>query len=198
MKPMLLSNDEYNVEELDYKYMYQSKKRDGVRSETTNQGIKNRSLKILRNIKIQNYFKPLCSCIPNDVILEGEIYSHGILCSDMAGVCNSKDKDVPKGTKLYIFGIYDSDKNFEERMVMLDDVIKKLPKLDCYQVVKQHKVNSAKEAMDFYDQCIKDGYEGAVLMDGSKQYKNGRVTINQHIGFKIKPEREDDLEINWS
>jgi len=32
-------------------------------------------------------------------------------------------------------------------------------------------------------------------MDGSKLYKQGRVTINQHIGFKLKPHAETDLKI---
>ena len=34
-----------------------------------------------------------------------------------------------------------------------------------------------------------------MLMDGRKKYKQGRVTINQHIGFKMKPHNELDLPI---
>ena len=193
-KPMLLSNDEFELEKLDYSNMYISTKRDGVRAEITNEGIKNRSLKVLRNSKMQEYFKAVCKAIPKDVILEAEIYANGVPCRKMAGVCNSLDKELPKGLKLYIFGIYDKTADFEERLSMMWELNESLPILET-ELVEQFKITSAKEAQEFYDYQIKCGFEGAVLMDGSKKYKEGRVTINQHIGFKMKPHKEIDLKI---
>lgn len=191
---MLLSNDEFNTEDLDYSDMFSSFKRDGVRAEITNEGIKNRSLKILRNTKVQAYFKEICDRIPEDVILEAEIYSPSLPCREIAGICNSSDKDVPDDLKLYIFGIYDEQATFRERISMLEKMDEILVG-DKYEIVEQNKILDYQQALDFYETAIDLGYEGAVLMDGSKKYKEGRVTIKQHIGFKLKPHKETDLEI---
>ena len=194
-KPMLLSNDEFDINKLDYSNMFQSIKRDGVRAEVTNEGIKNRSLKILRNIKIQEYFKEIWSKLPDGMIIEAEIYADDIPCRETAGICNSLDKDVPPNAKLYVFGIYDNELNFAGRIKILKDATEKFLTHINIKIVEQHKVSSAKEATEFYNKALKKGFEGAVLMDGSKPYKCGRVTINQHIGFKLKPHKFDDLEI---
>ncbi len=64
-----------------------------------------------------------------------------------------------------------------------------------FEIVLQSRVHSADEAIKFYEECIDAGYEGIVLMDGRKKYKCNRVTIKQHIGFKLKPHKEEDLII---
>ena len=195
-KPMLLSNDEYDLDNLNYSNMYKSTKRDGIRAEVTNQGIKNRSLKILRNTKIQNWFKDVYENLPDGIILDAEIYCDGIPCREMAGVCNSLDKDVPVGTKLYIFGIFDKELTFKERYQKIATICAEYcEKSDKYEIVEQTKCESAEDATYFFNYCLDNGFEGAVLMNGNSKYKEGRVTINQHIGFKLKPHRFDDLKI---
>ena len=194
MKPMLLSNDEFNLEDLDYTNMYISIKRDGVRAEITNEGIKNRSLKILRNKKVQDRFRSVFETLPDGMILEAEIYSESLPCRIIAGICNSDDKDVPEDLKLYVFGIYHPHLDFEDRYEMLKDLMMNKEN-DLWEMVVQTKINSKEDAMKLYSFYLDHGYEGAVLMDGWKKYKEGRVTINQHIGFKLKPHRTDDLEI---
>jgi len=193
-KPMLLSNDEFDIESLDYTEMFQSKKRDGVRVEVSNQGLLNRSLKVLRNIKVQEYFKKTYENLPANVIIEGEVHGDGIPCRVIAGVCNSDAHDIPKGLKLYLFGVFDKEKTFTERMVLLNDICKSIQS-DRHEIIEQVRVHSAKEVTDNYNKYIEEGFEGSVLMDGRKQYKEGRVTILQHIGFKIKPHAEIDLLI---
>ena len=193
-KPQLLSNDEYDLNSLDFTEMYISEKRDGVRAEVSNKGILNRSLKVLPNVKVQAWFKEVYENLPDGIIIEAEIHSESLPCRIIAGICNSDEKDVPEDLKLYIFGIYDEKLNFTERMVKLDKVLKPI-KSKRYALIKQLMVCSAKEARILYRDFIKKGYEGAVLMSGAGRYKNGRVTINEHIGFKWKPVREDDLEI---
>ena len=194
--PMLLSNDSFNLKELDYTNMYISIKRDGVRAEVTNQGLQGRSLKKFRNPKLEEYFKEIYNVLRNDVIFEAEIYCDGVPCREMAGICNSKDKDIPAGTKLYVFGMVDLEKTFAERLGLLQ-LFKTFAPADSekYEIVEQLKVECAEHARHIYGEFLNDGFEGAVLMDGSKLYKQGRVTINQHIGFKLKPHKEEDLKI---
>ena len=81
-KPMLLSNDEFDINNLDYTNMYISIKRDGVRAEIDNTGLKGRSLKVFRNPKLQEFFKEVFSRLPDDIILEAEIYADGIPCRE--------------------------------------------------------------------------------------------------------------------
>ena len=194
-KPMLLSNDEFDVECLDYTNMYISEKRDGVRAEITNEGIKNRSLKILRNVKIQQWFKETYEDLPEDIVLEAEIYADGVPCREMAGICNSLDKDVPLNTKLYIFGMFDETETFEKRMDTLAILEAEYLHGNKHEIVEQQKVESVERVNDLYNLFIDEGFEGAVLMDGRKHYKQNRVTINEHIGFKMKPHKETDLLI---
>ena len=198
MKPQLLSNDDYELEDLDYTNMYISIKRDGVRAELSNEGIHNRSLKKLRNEKVQDWFKPIWSKLPKGVIVEAEITDGVLPCRTIAGICNSDDRDIPEGLKLYVFGLVDDELNFEDRLDKLYEIMSRIKiknKSNRFQLVKQYPVTSTTAVNYYYNKFIKNGHEGAVLMDGSKMYKHGRVTIKQHIGFKIKPHREDDLEI---
>lgn len=195
-KPMLLSNDEFNLDELDYSNMFISIKRDGIRAEITNEGIVGRSLKQFKNPKVNEYFAPIINKLLDGVILEAEIYCDGIPCREMSGICSSKDKDIPVGTKLYIFGMFSETLAFSERLGRLE-LMDNLAGIDqsIYEIVKQVKVDSAFAAREMYCHYIDNGFEGAVLMDGSKKYKQGRVTIKEHIGFKLKPHKEEDLEI---
>lgn len=192
---MLLNNDDFDIENLDYVEMFQSKKRDGVRGEVSNKGILNRSLKVLRNKLVQEWFKEVYEDLPDDIILDAEVYADGLPCREIAGICNSDANDVPENLKLYIFGLFDEVMPFRDRINKLRDINTKYLKGDRYEIVEQVRVKSAKEATDNYNKYLKEGYEGAVLMDGRRQYKQGRVTINQHIGFKMKPHKEMDLPI---
>ncbi len=188
--PMLLSNEEFDLDTLDYSNMYQSVKRDGVRVEIIDNCLIGRSLKSFRNIKLIHYFKDVLN-FKNEII-EGEIYNHKIPCSEMSGICNSLDKDIPNGTKIYVFGLYNINLSFKDRYEKLKTLIKNNDKIE---LVLQEKCNNSEEAIKFFEDSLEMGFEGIVLMDGSKKYKENRVTIQEHIGFKVKPHKEVDLLI---
>lgn len=191
---MLLNNNEYSLEDLDYSNMYISVKRDGIRAQITTKGINGRSLKEFKNSRLNVEFSDLINSLDDNILLEAEIYADGIPCREIAGICNSSSKELPPNIKLYIFGMYSLNETFSRRYSLLKEMATSFSG-DNWSIVEQNRISSAKEATEFYNLFISDGYEGAVLMDGSKKYKCGRVTIKEHIGFKMKPEREDDLEI---
>lgn len=196
-KPMLLSNDDYKLEDLDYTNMIISPKMDGVRAEVTSDGLYNRSLKKIRNVKLQEYFKEVWSMLPEDTIIEAEIYLHGMNVSDISGICNSKDKDIPEGFTLYVFDIHVNNYPMkkEERMLSVDSIIYQFissPKIVVIDTVDVTDEIDAREQYEFY---LSQGYEGAVMFDTTKDYKYGRVTIKEHIGYKMKPHKELDLKI---
>jgi len=193
-KPMLLSNDEFNLDDLDYTELFISAKRDGVRAEVTREGLLGRSLKRFPNVMLQTWFKEVCDKLPNGFILEAEIHSNILPCRTISGICNSKDKEIPADLKLYMFGIYDPMETFLQRTIVLNAIANGLVS-DKVHVISQMQVHSKQEVEAAYKTCLSHGFEGAVLMDGRKKYKCGRVTIKQHIGFKMKPHKEEDLLI---
>jgi hypothetical protein len=87
------------------------------------------------------------------------------------------------------------EKIFRDRYIRLVGIKDKYLRGERFEIIDQIRIYSAVEAMRNYNKFIAEGFEGSVLMDGRKSYKQGRVTINQHIGFKIKPHTEIDLPI---
>lgn len=203
-KPQLISNEDYDLETLDYSHMVQSIKRDGVRIEATREGLYNRSLKLLANKELQHRFKAFCDTIPKGMVIEGEMIDDDLPCRTISGMCNAKNggKDISR-FKIYIFDMYQipSDSNGDDLIgLMRNAILRELYtsrwlKSPLIELVIHSRVNSFKEAQLFYDRCIKDGYEGSVLNDMSKNYKRGRATIKQNIAYKLKPHKEEDLEI---
>lgn len=196
-KPQLLSNEEYNLEDLDYTNMCISTKRDGVRVEVTKEGLFGRSLKKLPNMGLQSKFKAICEQLSDTEIIECEVWSPHRPCREIAGICNSDNKFVPSDLILYAFDYVDLNKlemQASERTGALFETMKAMVN-EPIKFVDQIEIGSAEEVIKFYDEVIANSGEGAVLRDMSKPYKKGRVTIKQHIGYKLKKHREDDLEI---
>jgi hypothetical protein len=201
-KPQLLSNEDYNLEELDYSNMLASIKYDGVRIEATREGLFGRSLKALENPELQDKFRDFYETIPEGVILEGEMYHNDKPCREISGICDSSHggKDL-RGFHIRLFDAYDlnadmSQMTYFDRLVTLSTIYNtKCLKSNLTSLVEHFLVRSYHEATIEYKYSLKNGYEGLVLMDGTKPYKRGRVTIKQHIGFKMKPHKYEDLEI---
>ncbi len=196
--PQLLSNDSFKLEDINFSNKFISKKRDGVYGFLCKRGLLGRSLKRMANPKIQEYFMSIYNKIPNNLLLIGEVYSHGHLIGDIAGRCNSKlGKELLDNTKIYIFGLFDSN---NPNMVFSDryKVLKNLNNVfndEKIKLVEQVRVFNKKEAEEYYNKCLDDGYEGSVIMDGDNIHKFGRLTIKSNQGFKLKPKRPDDLKI---
>lgn len=199
-KPQLLSNDEFGLDDLDYTAMVASFKHDGVRVECTKEGLFNRSLKELPNKELQEYFREFYETIPEDIVVEGEIWHLHKPCREIAGICNSlhggKDLD---GMMIMLFDLADLNRDdltaLGRNIVLSTYYMKKWIESPKISLIHHIYVEDPVSVADFYEEAIKQGFEGLVLNDFRKTYKRGRVTINQHIGFKIKPEKEEDLEI---
>lgn len=194
-KPMLLSNNEFDLNDLDFTDMYISVKRDGVRAVVTNEGLKGRSLKKFQNPHLQTFFKDVYEFLPDGVTLDAEIHVESLPCREIAGICNSKDKEIPDDMKLYFFGMFDDCLNFLQRNIALTVISKDCMSGDRFEIIPQYSIESPERAQEFFEDALQKGFEGAVLMDGRKHYKQGRVTIREGIGYKMKPFKEEDLPI---
>lgn len=193
---MLLSNDEVDVPRLDYSTMFASYKLDGVRILITRDGLLSRSLKPIRNTLINKKFGVLCSMLMPEEILECELYYKDLPCRITAGIVNSHCKD-PLDLKLYCFDYYNSNLpslDFLHRYSMYREYCR-MSNIELIEPIIQHRVVSYLEVEDMFRIATNTDKEGLVLKCYSKPYKPGRVTIKQGIGYKIKPHKEEDLEI---
>lgn len=200
-RPMLLSNDEYNLEDLDYTDMVISKKLDGVRFEITRDGVFGRSMKKIPNKQIQELYEPVCKLIPENFVLEGEFWSPFMPCREIAGLCNRSDTEIPLHLNVHVFDLIHTKSVKEDtRRLLRSSVLYSFFKDNALyrlrmRLIECHKVYDAKDAKLIFEAFIKEGEEGAVMYDNTKFYKQGRVTIKQGIAFKLKPHKEEDLVI---
>jgi len=202
-KPQLLSNDEFNPEDLDYTDMMLSPKFDGVRFEIKSDGVYSRSMKLIPNEQIQKMFKPVCDTLRRHEVLEGEFWSPKFPCREIAGLCNRSNAEVHESYNLWLFDYTqmpsDSFKfdltHFQRREVLSDHFDKHDLKSHYCMIIPEMKVNNAEEAVNAFKIHTSNKQEGVVMFDNRKTYKYGRVTVKQGIGFKMKPHKEEDLLI---
>jgi ATP-dependent DNA ligase len=150
---------------------------------------------VFANPRLQEFFIEVYQNLPEWVILEAEIHADSLSCREIAGICNSKDKEIPDDMKLYFFGYYHEELSFYQRILALTIATQEFMSGDKFQVVRQYSIESPERAQQFFEDALSKGFEGAVLMDGRKYYKQGRVTIKEGIGYKMKPFKEEDLPI---
>lgn len=179
---MLLPNGEIDLDKIKYP-CYVSPKLDGVRVEITDQ-LLSRSMKPLRNKFLKERFKDL---LGHSKVLEGELWSPTKPCREIVGIVNSKDKELDD-IEIHLFDII-SDKLFIDRVQDLHTF-----KSDNVNVLPQIKCNTPEEVVKWYTHYINKGLEGVVIKYNT-YYKQGRLTLKEGVGYKLKPHQEDDLEI---
>jgi hypothetical protein len=191
--PMLLSNEEQDINHIQYP-VFASTKYDGVRVEITNKGLFGRSLKPIPNKDFNDKFLSLWSSLPDDLILEGELYHYGKPCREISGIVNSsKDKKNIDGFCIMLFDLYDgSDSNWLDRRKKLERYTNKYRGV---YLAEGLIMNNSIVLQDYYDYIISKGFEGLVIMNLYGKYKQGRLSNKMGIGYKLKPVRTDDLEI---
>lgn len=196
-KPMLLNNEEVLIEDIDFnKEWYCSIKLDGVRIELSREGVFGRSLKKIRNVKVQEAFKDYCSNIPEDVVIEAELWSPSLPCHLISGVVNRKDEELPIDLRAYCFDAYLCDsKSFEQRLEFIE-LFNKNNNCERVTTIRQLNVNNKEELQHYFNKLVIDHKnEGLVVKNVNSPYKKGRVTTREAIGYKLKPFKEQDVKI---
>lgn len=56
-------------------------------------------------------------------------------------------------------------------------------------------ISNAEQVMEYYDQCLTDGHEGAMIRSLDGPYKYGRSTLNEGYLIKLKPFEDDEAVI---
>jgi DNA ligase-1 len=125
------------------------------------------------------------------MILDGEIYSpklnfqeitHFVMTQDL------RDEQLPEHLKFYIFDCLPLERVFyifKERLGFALIVSKKFP--DLIEWVAQKLFYKENEIETYFEEVLKEGYEGLILRDPNGRYKFGRGTVKEGIIFKVKP-----------
>ena len=161
-----------------------SEKLDGMRA------IYNGNVFLTRNSVELNSPEWFFNILPNDKLLDGELY-FGRNKFEHTGVCRrSIVNDIEwLGCKYMIFDLIDTDTMFEDRLIILKEELHKiqqrwdeyrkeydgvLPKTCPVEIVEQTKVSSLEQATDIYKDLIKNKAEGIILRKPKSKYEVGR------------------------
>lgn len=212
LKPMLaLDYHKVAASILEKHWWYGSRKLDGCRCimfvkdgeiHTSSRGGKdydNSTYHITCNKKFKKYM-----LAHPELILDGELYFHGEPLQTLSGWARLK-KDTDKCDKLqyYIYDIVDTNKTFEERLEIIEDLAEELelgfdPNKEFVknelqiQIVPHEKVNGWSEIKRLHDNYVGEGFEGLVIRDPEAKYG---INARNKSMIKIKEYMEDEFEI---
>ena len=186
-KPMLATNAK--IEKMQFPIL-SSKKLEGVRGEFTPDGLLTRPMKRFNNKLLEVRFMEILEyCKEYNVTIEGEFYKHGMTFSEISSICrraNHVDTDL---LEFHVFDMFsaDVDLKFKTRVSAYECAVKGIGE-SFVKACPQHLHATKEEVIEFYEQCIEDGYEGWVGKDPMGYYKAGRSTVNEGKYIRLKPE----------
>lgn len=129
-----------------------------------------------------------------EIMLDGEIYVHGMPLSEISGLVRLKDYDPTKHNVLE-FHCYDlamDNTNFYQRLELLEKLGNYFLDDKNIKIVKHKKVYGYDEIKTMHDLYVAQGYEGAVVRDPVKDYKFGAKDTRM---VKFKEFKEEEFEI---
>jgi len=208
-KPMLAPNDKIELGDIKYPLLA-STKLDGYRCIFNKGEMVTRSLKQVQNKQLREKFADLIQYTKdNNLILDGEIYSHEITFQELNKYFMSEDFESERSIKRYgevltmpdhvKFYIFDAVKNnnfdmeFQDRLLYCEDVAELFP--DTTVLVNQERVEAKGEIEEMFEKVLEQGYEGLILKDPRGKYKCGRGTVKEGLIYKVKPFLTFDAKI---
>ncbi|GIW60339.1 MAG: hypothetical protein KatS3mg087_1405 [Patescibacteria group bacterium] len=187
--PMLAQEFKYSKIKSWSKVAIQSKL-DGIRCLATNKGLTTR-----KGVKITSMSHIDVTCIPKGIVLDGELYCHGMGFQDIQSIVRKENSTKQSELiKFHVFDLVSSDSFFERsgKLLLLEPVLTKCP---FFTVVPTYKYNKLPEK-DIFEQhlkeAVKEGYEGIMVRNGESPYHPG---LRSDDLLKWKPHHELDATI---
>lgn len=147
--------------------------------------------------QIQNM---LLTSLQNDIILDGELYSHNLSFNIISGATRSKNKQSIYDDKLeyYIFDIVNENLTYFERMELLkqlekvynklySNVNERVLKFEYYELITDHS-----EVKILHDKYVLEGYEGIMLRNLDGKY---RIKHRSNDLLKYKQFEDEEFEV---
>ncbi len=125
--------------------------------------------------------------------VHGELYVHG-MSLQVIGSYTKKIKEDQHILEYWLYDIANLHMPFSERIHWLEDRIYNLHNIgNCpVRFTPTTMVNNYEEAKIFHDQCVQDGYEGAMLKNVNGMYM---FQYNSNDLEKVKEFEDDEFEI---
>lgn len=168
--PMLAKTYEDHKDKIDWNNCYIQPKLDGMRCLAK---ISKGKVQLIsregKEIQNMDHIIKELSEIKQDVILDGELYAHGLSFQENMRLI----KKYRKGeTENIIFHIYDSisEESFWERSKNVFNAIHSVDYGNLWDV-DTNKIYNEKELQKYHAQFIQEGYEGSIVRWGEKGYK---------------------------
>jgi DNA ligase-1 len=169
-KPILAPNQEVDLDEIDYP-IYASRKLDGIRCVIhPDLGIVSRSLKPIPNKQLNERLQPLLEKAKEyNVILDGELYRHGLTFQEVTRAVMTEDiTDIKTIKKIAKEKELDISKNIDE-----ETRNKNLTEVKLYLQVLVHKIR-----FNMFD-CITNG-------DYEEYFVNRQMKLNKFLEYVIE------------
>lgn len=220
VKPMLckMAKNVTNKKTFDLEY-YASRKLDGLRClmyfDNGKIHTKLRTASINKKNEVLNLDFPLKHIINHPklislfkkypkLILDGEVYHHGMPLNKISGLCRSQktayDTDI---LEYYVYDIVDLDLPFVDRLKKLKSIKNEL-KLDSFnpykiykddelhiQMVPHVKISGWDNIEQLHNEYVKEGWEGLVIRLADGKYQPGK---RNNAMIKVKMYNEDTFK----
>jgi DNA ligase-1 len=198
-KPMLAPNEKVDLSTLNYSLLA-STKLDGIRCIFKDGEILSRSLKQIQCKQLRERLEPIRKFSEdNNIIFDGEIYSDKLTFQEITHFVMTQDlgdEELPASVKFYCFDSIEDNKidtPFKQRAEFATLCMMRFP--DIAFPVAQVEVDNAEEVNNFFEQVLKENYEGLILRGPKGAYKYGRGTLKEGLIFKVKPFLDFDGQI---
>ena len=149
----------------------------------------------------------LLSYLPLGVGLDGEWYCHGMNFDELNGICRrsvNQEAALEEKVRMYIFDLIVAGKTLEERLTMLIKAYQAFlgagHQNRYFQIVNTTWAKSHEEIVDFHNQYVTLGYEGAIIRKPACS-KPRKIEESYYRGgqnnslLKFKSFREEEVTI---
>lgn len=143
-----------------------------------------KSLDALHHIK-----KLLEPHLPDDLMLDGELYLHGV---SLQTISSWAKRDQPDTAKL-VYHVYDavSDDHFLQRYAAAKQIVDGIGS-ESIQMVENVRVDQESEMWTYFAQYRSDGYEGAMLRTLHTPYESGARSSSL---YKVKARHDAEFRV---
>lgn len=127
--------------------------------------------------------------LPEGIVLDGEIYSHGQSLQSIASLAKRKQP----GTESLVYNVYDcvSNSRFLDRWQEAADIVKAADSPNIV-IVQNHPVFGWEQVWDLFAQFRSQGYEGAMLRCDGYGYESGARSRSL---VKVKAREDGEFRI---
>jgi DNA ligase-1 len=123
--------------------------------------------------KLKQELQIILEQIDVDLILDGELYKHGMNLQTISGIVRNEDNLEEKDQlQFWLFDCFqvNDTSGFEDRINLLSTLLED-HEFNYIKLTETKKINSSEEADDYFNQVVEDGYEGIIYKSIDRHYE---------------------------